>query len=913
MRLIAALFALLLALPAAAQDGRANTILVLDGSGSMWGQIDGVNKIVIAREVVDGLLQDFPADQNLGLTVYGHRTRGDCTDIETVVAPGPDTLGAISEAVNAINPRGKTPMTDAVIAAAEALRYTEEKATVILVSDGVETCNPDPCAAARALEQAGIDFTAHVVGFDVTDPEALAQMQCLADETGGQFLTAANADELTDALTTVAVEPEPIVVTATFQAVEGEGGPLITDPILWYVTSDSDVITDDEEGNPLSLSLLEGTYRATAYRVLTETERDAVFTVSGPDAVSTTIVFPAPPPPPVDITFSARIGEDGPEITDPVIYTISPAPEGMEAEQTGNPLTVALPTGAYTIEAYWTAQEATQSRDFVVVDAARTIVIPFEGPSQSATIVAPATAPIGSTIEVGWSGPDAQNDYVGIGAADAEGGSRWQNYAYTRDGNPAELLMPPTPGEHVIAYFLGEGREEIGQTSITLTPVEVSITAPASAALGETIEIGWVGPNYANDYIGIAPSDASGGQTTNYTYTREGAPLDLQMPAESGDYVITYFMAQGRTAMVSVPITIEDVEATLTAPASAQAGTTIEVGWTGPDEENDYIGIGKVDATGGAQWQNYTYTREGTPLELQIPPEPGEYLITYFLAQDRTPLTSVSITVEEVGATIVAPDTAVVGETIEIGWTGPNEENDYIGIGKADATGGAQWQNYTYTRDGTPLDLEMPTDPGDYLITYFLAQDRTPLTTVSITLSDVLTEIVAPTTAVAGSTIEVDWTGPDYDNDYIGIGRADATGGAQWQNYSYTRDGTPAELLVPILPGDYLITYFMAQDRVTKAQAAITVTPVEATLAAPASAAAGSSVEIGWTGPDYENDYIGIGRAGESGGRQWEAYAYTRTGNPVQIEVPETPGDYVIRYFANQNRTELVSVPLTVE
>ncbi len=207
-RLAAALVLVVLSLPAAAQD-RPNTILVLDGSGSMWGQIDGVNKIVIARQVVGDLLGTLPEDLNLGLTVYGHRRKGDCSDIETVVPPGPGTRAAISSAVNTIRPLGKTPMTDAVIAAAQALRYTEEAATVILVSDGVETCNPDPCAAARALEEAGVNFTAHVVGFDVSDPAALLQMQCVADATGGQFLTAADAAALAEALTRVATAMVP--------------------------------------------------------------------------------------------------------------------------------------------------------------------------------------------------------------------------------------------------------------------------------------------------------------------------------------------------------------------------------------------------------------------------------------------------------------------------------------------------------------------------------------------------------------------------------------------------------------------------------------------------------------------------------------------------------------------------------
>jgi Ca-activated chloride channel family protein len=136
---------------AVAQDN-TDSILVLDASGSMWGQIDGTAKIEIARTVVGDLLSTLPATQNLGLTAYGHRTKGDCTDIETLVRPGTAGRDDIARAVSGLTPRGKTPMTDAVIRAAEDLRYTENKATVILVSDGIETCNPtDRHTSARDL------------------------------------------------------------------------------------------------------------------------------------------------------------------------------------------------------------------------------------------------------------------------------------------------------------------------------------------------------------------------------------------------------------------------------------------------------------------------------------------------------------------------------------------------------------------------------------------------------------------------------------------------------------------------------------------------------------------------------------------------------------------------------------------
>jgi Ca-activated chloride channel family protein len=57
MRFSAALFlSFFLSLPASAQN-QASTILVLDGSGSMWGQIDGTAKITIAQDVISDLLR----------------------------------------------------------------------------------------------------------------------------------------------------------------------------------------------------------------------------------------------------------------------------------------------------------------------------------------------------------------------------------------------------------------------------------------------------------------------------------------------------------------------------------------------------------------------------------------------------------------------------------------------------------------------------------------------------------------------------------------------------------------------------------------------------------------------------------------------------------------------------------------
>ncbi|HMN52248.1 MAG TPA: VWA domain-containing protein [Xanthobacteraceae bacterium] len=184
----------------AARAQAGDSILILDASGSMWGQVDGQTKISAARRAVDSILAKWRPNDRLGLMVYGHRTKGDCKDIELLVPVGNFDAEKIRSSVRGLNPKGKTPIADSLRAAAQALRSTENKATIILVSDGIETCAPDPCAVAGELKKSGVAFVAHVIGFDVTDPAAKAQLQCIARVTGGVYLDASNASGLENAL-----------------------------------------------------------------------------------------------------------------------------------------------------------------------------------------------------------------------------------------------------------------------------------------------------------------------------------------------------------------------------------------------------------------------------------------------------------------------------------------------------------------------------------------------------------------------------------------------------------------------------------------------------------------------------------------------------------------------------------------
>ena len=733
-RIFAALIFLLLPQLSIAQD-RPSTILVLDASGSMWGQIDGVNKIVIARQVITDLLQSIPDDQNLGLTVYGHRSRGDCADIESVVPPGPGTRDAIAAAVAAINPKGKTPMTDAVVAAAEELRYTEERATVILISDGIETCNPDPCAAARALEAAGVDFTINVVGFDITDAEAMRQLQCLADETGGLLRSASNATEFLAALTEVMIAPEP----APDPAPEPAPDPVPVAPVLANVT-------------------------------LTAVLDDALHTP-----------FP-----------------------DPLSWTVTGGETPVSIAETGNMVTSNFGLGTYTVTAT-SAVDASVGTQTVIVtgagDVVVTVVMPVALPL--ASIDAPDQAPAGSTIMVTWTGPNDSIDNIEVGLP---GDPTSLSYTYTRDGNPAAVILPGQPGTYELRYKLNDA-VILAIHTITVTEAPVQLTAPDSAPIGSTIDVGWTGPAAPNDNIELGRVGETG--YIDFAYVTEGNPVQIIMPGEPGLYELRYRFLD-RDTLVTRPITGVAADLSLSAPDAAPAGSTIDVTWAGPDAELDNVQVGAVGDTG---YFDYAYTESGNPVRLVLPAQPGTYELRYRF-RDIENILIRPIEVTPATFDISAPDQAPAGSVLSVGWTGPNAALDNIEIGKP----GESYVEYSYVRDGNPLSLQLPTEPGSYELRYKF-RDREIIATRMIEITAVTARLLAAPAAVAGADVTIGWDGPNNSVDYIAIG---LPGDADYASYAAVSTGNPLTLVAPTTPGTYEIRYMSGDTIVTTIPLAVT-------------------------------------------------------------------------------------------
>ena len=159
-------------------------VLIIDASGSMWEELDGGYKIRIAQGALKNVVSEIADDMHVGLVAYGHRRQRDCSDIQTLVPLGSIDRAAINREIDALNPVGRTPITASIREAIDMLAEHDGPASVVLVSDGLETCGGDPCELVRDTRARGVNVVMHVVGFGVGEVNT-SQLECTAKRPVG--------------------------------------------------------------------------------------------------------------------------------------------------------------------------------------------------------------------------------------------------------------------------------------------------------------------------------------------------------------------------------------------------------------------------------------------------------------------------------------------------------------------------------------------------------------------------------------------------------------------------------------------------------------------------------------------------------------------------------------------------------
>jgi Ca-activated chloride channel homolog len=213
---------------------------------------------------------------------------------------------------------------------------------------------------------------------------------------------------------------------------------------------------------------------------------------------------------------------------------------------TPSPGRLAAPTTAGDYE-IWYVTGATAT-----IAARRAITVtPFQG-----ALAGPDSVAAGSPFMVTWTGPNGPNDYVTIVAV---GTAKWTNepYFYTHTANPGQLVAPTTAGAFELWYVTGSDGKAMAKRPITVTPLVITLKAPASVAKGTQFEVEWTGPNGPSDYITIVPIGSKAGTYASYAYTANGSPATIKAPDTAGKYEIWYASDRAAQTLAKIPIEVK--------------------------------------------------------------------------------------------------------------------------------------------------------------------------------------------------------------------------------------------------------------------------------------------------------------------------------------------------------------------
>lgn len=199
------LFALASAIPAcpslaadSGSDGPA--IVVIDGSGSMWGNVgtQRPSKFDLTRLALRQSLSTLSPRVRLGLMSFGQRRRADCSDVEVLAPPEAGPPERILSIADTLNPKGKGPLSLALREAAKQIP-ADTAGSVIVIHDGVDNCAQDPCEAAAEIAAANSKIRLFLLSFGLEAADA-KRLACVGFATGGKTFAPQSSAELADAI-----------------------------------------------------------------------------------------------------------------------------------------------------------------------------------------------------------------------------------------------------------------------------------------------------------------------------------------------------------------------------------------------------------------------------------------------------------------------------------------------------------------------------------------------------------------------------------------------------------------------------------------------------------------------------------------------------------------------------------------
>jgi len=179
-------------------------LIVFDASGSMDDYLSDLNatKIEVAKEAANRFIDRSSGE--IGLVVFSDCDRNG--DINSggirLVQDFTTNKAELKSKINALEPQSDTPIADALSEASEYLKQSRGRGTIILITDGEETCSGNPVNVAENIYNEDIG-TVHVIGYRISGSTAEEKAKAIAEAGGGKYYPVENADELESALTEI--------------------------------------------------------------------------------------------------------------------------------------------------------------------------------------------------------------------------------------------------------------------------------------------------------------------------------------------------------------------------------------------------------------------------------------------------------------------------------------------------------------------------------------------------------------------------------------------------------------------------------------------------------------------------------------------------------------------------------------
>jgi len=281
--------------------------------------------------------------------------------------------------------------------------------------------------------------------------------------------------------------------------------------------------------------------------------------------------------------------------------------------------------------------------------------------------------------------------------------------------------------------------------------------------------------------------------------------------------------------LARLPLIVGDAQARIEAPATASAGSEIDIVAEGPVASGHWIGFVHAGADTGAYIGNH-YARPVGPrseLRLRVPAEAGDYELRYVLNESERVIASRPITVIAAEAAVSGPVEVMAGDRVTIQAQGPSGSSHWIGFAPAGSDPGA-YVGGGYGRPQGPnstLTVTAPAEPGDYEYRYVLFESDRIAASQPVKVTPARIALKAEATYPAATHIQVGFSGPRGNGHWIGFVPAGGDG-SEYRDWSYVPEsGDTVSFHTPETPGDWDLVFHLGGEVVARTRVRIVAGP----------------------------------------------------------------------------------------